>query len=53
MEYTPENGFPYYFDLVKNEHLKPLFASSSTIAFLSAIEDFQKHLFTKKKTIIN
>ena len=25
MSYTPEQGFPYYFDLVKDDHLHTLF----------------------------
>ena len=39
MKYTPEAGFPYYFDLVKNEHYQALFSSSSTIDFISSISE--------------
>ena len=37
MKYTPEAGFPYYFDLVKTMHYKELFTSSATTAFLKSI----------------
>ncbi len=39
MRYTPKDGFPYYFDLVKNLDCKPLFSSLSTIAFLNTINE--------------
>ncbi|MEP3209263.1 MAG: DinB family protein [Maribacter sp.] len=39
MKYTPEDGFPYYFDLVKHVDCKSLFASSSTAALLSSISE--------------
>ncbi len=37
MKYTPEAGFPYYFEFVKNRDCQSIFSSSSTIAFLSSI----------------
>ncbi len=39
MKYTPEAGFPYYFDFVKNMHCQSIFSSSSTITFLSSISE--------------
>ena len=39
MIYTSEDGFPYYFDLVKKEDYKSLFTSSSTITFLNSINE--------------
>ncbi len=39
MSYTPEQGFPYYFDLVKDDHLHTLFSLSSTFTFLRSIHD--------------
>lgn len=39
MIYTPVDGFPYYFNLVKNMDCKPLFYSLSTITFLSSINE--------------
>lgn len=39
MKYTPEAGFPYYFDLVKNETYQALFSSPSTATFLSSISE--------------
>ncbi|MEO9511726.1 MAG: DinB family protein [Flavobacteriaceae bacterium] len=39
MIYTPEDGFPYYFNLVKNMECKPLFTSVSTLTFLSSIDE--------------
>ncbi len=39
MRYTPEDGFPYYFDLVKDIDCKPLFSSLSTITFLNTINE--------------
>ncbi|WP_106794688.1 DinB family protein [Aquimarina sp. Aq78] len=37
MKYTPEDGFPYYYDFVKNMNYQSLFSSSSTIEFLNSI----------------
>ncbi len=39
MKYTPKDGFPYYYDLVKDENFKYLFTDSSTIMFLSSINE--------------
>ena len=39
MKYKPEDGFPYYFDFVKNMDCQSLFSSSSTITFLSSISE--------------
>lgn len=39
MKYTPEAGFPYYYDFVKNMNCQSLFSSSSTITFLSSISE--------------
>lgn len=39
MKYAPTDGFPYYFDLVKNADCKSLFSSSSTITFLNSISE--------------
>lgn len=39
MSFKPEDGFPYYYELVKNEHLHTLFASSSTVNFLKSIDE--------------
>ncbi len=39
MRHTPEDGFPYYFDLVKNMDCKPLFSSLSTFTFLNSIKE--------------
>jgi len=39
MSYSPADGFPYYFDLVKNEDCRSLFTSISTITFLETIDD--------------
>ena len=39
MKYTPKDGFPYYFDFVKNVDCQPLFSSLSTITFLSSISE--------------
>ena len=39
MKYSPEDGFPYYFDLVKNKDCESLFTSLSTVTFLSAITE--------------
>lgn len=39
MIYKPEDGFPYYFNIVKNMECKPLFSSVSTLTFLSSIDE--------------
>ncbi len=39
MKYTPKDGFPYYYDLVKDENFKYLFTDSSTMTFLSSINE--------------
>jgi uncharacterized damage-inducible protein DinB len=39
MKYKPEDGFPYYFDFVKNVDCRSLFSSSSTFAFLTSISE--------------
>ncbi|MBQ4822103.1 DinB family protein [Aquimarina sp. MMG016] len=39
MKYTPKDGFPYYFDLVKHSACKSLFSSLTTITFLKSIEE--------------
>ena len=39
MIYTPKDGFPYYFDLVKHEDCKSLFSSLSTVNFLNSIDE--------------
>ena len=41
MNYTPRDGFPYYYGLVKEEPLLTLFTSSSTFALLKAIDEEQ------------
>jgi len=39
MSYLPKDGFPYYFDLVKDQDFKALFSSSSTFTFLNSITE--------------
>ncbi|MFY0602020.1 MAG: DinB family protein [Cyclobacteriaceae bacterium] len=39
MTYQPEDGFPYYFDLVKNADCLTLFSSLSTFDFLNSINE--------------
>ncbi len=39
MKYKPKDGFPYYFDFVKNVDCRSLFYSSSTITLLSSISE--------------
>ncbi|WP_024772634.1 DinB family protein [Aquimarina macrocephali] len=39
MKYVPEDGFPYYYDFVKNMNYQSLFSSSSTITFLNSINE--------------
>lgn len=39
MKYTPKDGFPYYFDLVKNMDCSSLFSDASTSTFLNSINE--------------
>lgn len=39
MRYNPEDGFPYYFDLVKDADCQSLFSSLSTSTFLNTIDE--------------
>lgn len=39
MKYTPEDGYPYYYNFVKNTNCKPLFSSPSTFTFLNSINE--------------
>ena len=39
MRYTPEDGFPYYFDLVVEGDLYTLFSSLSNFTFLKSINE--------------
>jgi uncharacterized damage-inducible protein DinB len=39
MKYTPEDGFPYYFDLVKNRGCLSLFTSEQAFIFLNSISE--------------
>jgi len=39
MKYKPKDGFPYYFDFVKEEELNTLFSSISTFTFLKSISE--------------
>lgn len=39
MTYTPEDGFPYYYGLVKNKDHLSLFSAASTMTFLSSINE--------------
>jgi len=39
MEYTPKDGFPYYVNLVKDEHSGQLFTSLTTNALLDTIDE--------------
>jgi len=39
MRYTPEDGFPYYFDFVKDDDLYTLFSSLSTFTFLNSLSE--------------
>ena len=39
MRYKPEDGFPYYFDLVQEEDLSTLFSSLSTFSYLGSIKE--------------
>ena len=38
-KYKPEDGFPYYFDLVKDIDLESLYSSSDTSTFLQSISE--------------
>ena len=39
MKYTPKDGFPYYFDLVKDLDCQTLFSSLSNFRFLDSIDE--------------
>ncbi len=39
MNYTPKDGFLYYFDLVKNVDCVPLFVSAATFDFFDTISE--------------
>lgn len=39
MNYTPKDGFPYYYNLVSRTDCKTLFSSHATFAFLSSIDE--------------
>jgi len=39
MKYRPEDGFPYYFDFVKDQDLYAVFSSVSTFTFLKSINE--------------
>ncbi|MEP2447177.1 MAG: DinB family protein [Balneola sp.] len=39
MKHTAKDGFPYYFDLVKDDDLSTLFSSLSTFTFLESISE--------------
>ena len=39
MSYTPEDGFPYYYNFVNNIKCKQLFSSQSTFTFLNSINE--------------
>lgn len=39
MRYTPNDGFPYYFDLVRHGDCELLFTTSSCLAFLDSIDE--------------
>ncbi|MCE7991649.1 MAG: DinB family protein [Roseivirga sp.] len=41
MSYTPEDGFPYYLDLVKDIDCQSLFTSTSTFDLLSSLTEEQ------------
>jgi uncharacterized damage-inducible protein DinB len=44
MNYTPKDGFPYYFDIVKNEDYLKSFTSERTFTFLKSISE-EKSLY--------
>lgn len=50
MKYTPEDGFPYYFNLAAHADCKSLFSSLSTFTFLDSIpEEKADHRYTPDK----
>ncbi len=50
MKYSPGDGFPYYFDFVKDMDYKLLFTSSSTLKFLNSItEEKAKYRYAPDK----
>ncbi|WP_420602459.1 DinB family protein [Flagellimonas sp.] len=50
MNYTPQDGFPYYFNLVKDIDCIALFSSTTTFAFLDSItEERANHRYAPDK----
>jgi len=50
MSYKPEDGFPYYFDLIWDDGLHTLFSSPSSFTFLKSIdEEKAKHRYSLNK----
>ena len=48
--YTPEDGFPYYFDLAKDDDLYALFSAASSCTFLKGIgEEKGTHRYAPNK----
>ncbi len=39
MKHTPQDGFPYYFELIRDEDLHALFSTLSTFEFLESIDE--------------
>ena len=39
IQYSPADGFPYYFNLVKDQGVEALFTSPSTLKFLKSIDE--------------
>ncbi len=39
MKYNPQDGFPYYFELVAGQNLSQLYASSATFSLLKTIDE--------------
>jgi uncharacterized damage-inducible protein DinB len=39
MSYTPKDGFPYYFDLAREEDVHSIFAMMSTLSLLQTIDE--------------
>ena len=39
MKYTPKDGFPYYFDLAKNDSLHSIFKKTITVEILKSISE--------------
>lgn len=39
LKYTPDDGFPYYLNFVKNMDCRSLYSSSSTVTFLNSINE--------------